>query len=77
TNQTFIKKSNIATLNQFGIAVNLYLPVKKWWTINFYTNVFNNHYSGLVNNTYVDIDGTSVMFNGSFAFKFNKGWGAE
>jgi hypothetical protein len=77
SNQTFIKQANIAQLDQFGLAVNLYLPVKKWWTINFYTNVYNNRFRGLVNNTYIDANGTTLTFNGSSSFKFGKGWTAE
>jgi hypothetical protein len=77
TNETYVKKSNIAQLNQFGIAVSAYLPITKWLTMNLYTNVYNNHYKGMINGTYVDVDGTAFQSNGSFSFKFKKGWSTE
>lgn len=77
TNETFIKKSNIATLDQFGIAVASQIPLKKWWDINLYANAYSNRFRGLVNNAYVDLSSPTFMFNGSSSFKLGKGWNAE
>ncbi|KAI9432631.1 outer membrane protein beta-barrel family-domain-containing protein [Russula earlei] len=77
SNETFLTKSNIAQLDQFGISINAYLPLKKWWTFNLYSNVYNNRFRGTINGTYVDIAGTTFVGNVTSSFKFNKGWGLE
>ncbi len=76
-NETFVKKSNIASRRQLGISVNAAFPITKWWSNNFYTNIYNNQFQGIVNNEYVNADATTAMFNVNEQFKFNKGWGAE
>lgn len=76
-NESYIKQTNIASQRQYGISVNMFVPVTKWWTNNIYLNVFNNRFSGIINNDPVTISATSGMFNVMEQFKFNKGWGAE
>ena len=76
-NESYIKKSNIASQRQFGISVNAYVPVTKWWTSNVYLNVYNNEFNGIVNGDPVTMGATTGMFNIMEQFKFNKGWGAE
>ena len=77
TNQTFVRQSNIASLRQIGIAVNANMPVTKWWRSSLYVNVFNNKFSGMINNTFVTIDGTTLSLNGSQQFTLNKKLTAE
>ncbi len=74
---TFVKQANIAQLDQFGIAVSAQLPIKKWWTMNFYANGYNNRFRGIVNNAQVDLSNPTLMFNASNTFKLGKGWTAE
>ncbi|MEQ1677870.1 MAG: outer membrane beta-barrel family protein, partial [Chitinophagaceae bacterium] len=76
-NETFVKKSNIASRDQFGISVNAGGQLKKWWTANLWTNLYNNHYKGIVNGDYISIGATTFQANLTNQFKFNKGWGAE
>jgi iron complex outermembrane receptor protein len=76
-NESYIKKSNIARQRQYGVSVNAFLPLTKWWTSNIYLNVFNNEFSGIINGDPVTISATTGMFNIMEQFKFNKGWGAE
>jgi hypothetical protein len=76
-NETFVKKSNIASRNQFGISVNAGGPIKKWWTVNLWTNLYNNHYKGIVNGDNVSIGATTFQANLSNQFKFGKSWSAE
>ncbi len=76
-NESYIKKSNIAKQRQYGISVNAFFPLTKWWTSNIYVNVFNNEFKGIVNGDAVTIGATTGMFNVMEQFKFNKGWGAE
>jgi hypothetical protein len=76
-NQTYIKKSNIANQRQYGLSVNAFVNVTKWWSNNFYANVFNNQFQGIVNGEAVNINASTAMFNATEQFKFKNGWGAE
>jgi len=77
TNETFIKKANIASSKQIGLAVTANKSITKWWTGNIYANVFNNHFKGLVNNEPISIGITSFMVQLQQQFKFAKTWSAE
>ncbi|HEV8285358.1 MAG TPA: TonB-dependent receptor [Chitinophagaceae bacterium] len=77
TNETFVKRANIAKQRQFGIAVNTSNPITKWWKNNLYVNVFNNKFEGIVNNEFVTIDATTLMLNGSQQFQFSKTFSGE
>jgi iron complex outermembrane receptor protein len=76
-NETFVKKSNIASRDQFGISVNAGGPIKKWWTANLWTNLYKNHYKGIVNGDPISLGATTFQMNLSNQFKFGKTWGAE
>jgi iron complex outermembrane receptor protein len=77
TNETFVKRANIAKQRQFGISFNASNSFTKWWKNNFYVNVFNNRFEGIVNNTFVTIGATTLMLNGSQQFQISKTWSAE
>jgi outer membrane cobalamin receptor len=77
TKVTFQTKENIGKRRNIGLAVSYNAPVTKWYTLSLYTNVFNNHYEGTVNNTPLDASLTSVLVNVNNQFRFGKGWGAE
>ncbi len=78
---TFQTKENFNKMIQIGIAVSANIPVTKWWNTNIYTNLFNNHYTGLyqngINNDPVDVQFTSFMTNVTNSFTLGKGWSAE
>lgn len=76
-NETFVKKSNIASQRQYGIAVSAGGNLAKWWTANVYANVYNNHYSGIVNGDQINTGTTTGQFNISNQVKFAKTWTAE
>lgn len=76
-NETAVKKSNIASQEQFGIAVSAAGQIRKWWTGNIYINLFNNKFKGVVNGDYVSVGATTALFNMSNQFKFAKTWTAE
>ncbi len=76
-NETFIKKSNIATRDQLGITVTAYKELTKWWSGNIYLNVANNKFRGIVNNEPVSIGITGFTMQMQQQFKWGKGWGAE
>ncbi len=70
--ETFVRQANIANQRQYGISINIGMPVTKWWTNNFYVNAFNNQFDGIVGNTAVKISGTTFTMNGSQQFKLGK-----
>ncbi len=76
-NETFVKKSNIASRQQFGISINAGGQIKKWWMANLWTNLYNNHYKGIVNGDNISLGATTLQMNLSNQFKFEKGWSAE
>ncbi|KQC01340.1 outer membrane beta-barrel family protein [Pedobacter sp. Hv1] len=72
TNQTFGKQVNIANQQQYGIAVNLFKQIKNF-SGNFYVNVYNNEFKGIINNSFVTIGATTATFNTTVAYKFTNG----
>lgn len=77
TNETFVKKANIATRNQLGIAISAYKEITKWWSGNVYVNVSDNRFKGVVNNEYISTGLVMAMVQMQQQFKWGKGWGAE
>lgn len=76
-NETYIKTNNIANQRQYGISVNAFFPITKWWTSNLYGNVYNNRFHGIINGDLITVGATTGVFNAMEQFKFNNGWGLE
>jgi hypothetical protein len=76
-NTTFIKKSNIARRDNFGLSISLGAPVTKWWRANVYLNGVYNKFKGIVNGGEIEVDGVMFMGNMNNQFTLGKGWGAE
>lgn len=74
---TYQTQENFSTMKQWGIAVMANKPIKKWWNVNVYLNLFNNHYSGIYQNDPIDIQFTSFLGSMTNTFTFGKGWSAE
>jgi iron complex outermembrane receptor protein len=77
TNETFIKKANIASRRQFGLSVSANKEITKWWSGNVYVNLYNNHFEGIVNNENISIGINGAMMQLQQQFKLGKGWSAE
>ncbi len=77
TNETYIKKENIANQKQFGLSVNAANQYTKWWSGNIYINIFHNEFNGIVNGDPINQRAATALVNISQQFKFNKGWSAE
>lgn len=77
TSTTFIRKDNIAKQRNIGLSVSAMVPIAKWWKTNLYTNLYNVQYSGVINGSFLEVDGTTFAGNISNQFSFNEGWGAE
>lgn len=74
---TYQTTENLSSMKQFGVSVTANMPVRKWWNINLYTNVFNNHYKGIYVNDPINVQVTSFMGNMTNSFTMGKGWSAE
>lgn len=77
TNETFVKKANIASSEQFGLAMTANKSITKWLSGNIYANVYNNHFKGVVGVEPISLGITSYMVQLQTQLKFNKGWAAE
>ncbi len=77
TNETYIKRANIASSKQIGLAVSANKSLNKWWSANLYANVYNNHFKGLVNQESISIGVTTFLAQVQNQFKFGKTWTAE
>lgn len=73
----YAKQANIASMRQYGISVNANKALTKWWTFNMYANLFNNHFSGIVNSDAISFSATTFSLNGSQQFKLSKTGSAE
>ncbi len=74
---TYQVRENFSSMKQFGLAVTANIPVKKWWSVNVYTNIYKNNYSGLYQNVPVEMGVTSFNGNISNTLVFGKGWSGE
>ena len=70
--EAYSKQANIASLRQFGLAINANNSITKWWTNNVSINVFNNSYKGIVNNVPIAFSAISFSMNGTQQFKLSK-----
>ena len=60
---TYQTKENIASNENIGLAVSYNRKFNKWWTLNVFGNVFNNHYKGVIDNEQIDVSLTSFEAN--------------
>ncbi len=74
---TIVRQGNIGRRENAGIAVNVQMPVTKWWTAMIYSNYNYSKFRGPVNGEMVVAEAGNLMFNVNNQFKFNKGWSAE
>jgi iron complex outermembrane receptor protein len=75
--ESFVRRANLASQRQYGIAVNVGKAVTKWWNMNLYTNFSNNRFSGIVDSTLVTVQGNNFFLNGSQQFTLSKKLNAE
>jgi iron complex outermembrane recepter protein len=77
TQETYMKRANLAKQRQAGLSVNTNIPVTKWWTSNVYTNVNFSRFEGVINNADVMIEAVAFMANATQQFKFGPKSSAE
>ncbi|MFI5151763.1 MAG: TonB-dependent receptor domain-containing protein [Chitinophagales bacterium] len=77
TKVTYQTKENVANQTNIGLSFSYSKQWNNWWNLSLSGNVSNNHYTGIVNNAYLDVSMTSFEVNLTTQFKFKKGWSAE
>ena len=78
---TFQTNENFSKMKQIGLATSANFPLTKWWRLNLYGNVFNNHYKGLyndgINNYPLSQSITAFTGNLTSMVSFAKHWSYE
>jgi iron complex outermembrane receptor protein len=77
TKIVFFTPDNVASFTNMGISITAPLPVRKWWSMNFFTNIYRNRYKGVYNNDPIDLAFTSFMANMSNTFTIKQGFTLE
>jgi iron complex outermembrane receptor protein len=73
----YLTPDNVAKLKNIALSITAPVPVRKWWNINFFGNVYNNHYTGVYDTINIDQAYTSFMANMTNTFTIKKGFTAE
>jgi len=74
---TYQTTENFSSMNQLGLTVTANIPVRKWWSVNVYGNVYHNDYKGLYQNDPINLKFTGFTGNISNSFVLGKGWNGE
>jgi iron complex outermembrane recepter protein len=73
----YLTSDNVARFRNIGISITAPLPVTKWWNLNLFTNVYNNHYEGTYEGKPLDLSYTSFMVNMTQTFTIKQGFTVE
>ena len=74
---TFLTSENIASSRNIGLSVSYNKQIKSWWSVNIYTNLFNNSFKGVIDGENINTSSFGFNSNGSSQFTFSQGWSAE
>ncbi len=75
--QTFITRENLATRENYGMSVNMPIPIKKWWFLNINTGYNVNHFMGTYLNSALDVKIPQFSANVQSRFTLPKDMSAE
>ena len=73
----FLTPDNVAKLQNIALSVSTPIPVTKWWNVNLFTTVYQNHYKGQYDTINIDLAYTSFLVNITNSFTIAKGFTAE
>jgi iron complex outermembrane receptor protein len=73
----YLTADNVAKFTNMGISLTAPIPVKKWWTMNFFANVYRNHYTGIYDAKPLDLAYTSFTANMTNTFTIKQGFSLE
>lgn len=68
---------NVAQLKNISLSLTIPVKVSKWWNMNVFSTIYNNHYKGFYNAEPIDVNTTSFMANMTNSFTISKGLTAE
>jgi iron complex outermembrane receptor protein len=74
---TIVRRGNIGSMQNAGIAISANVPITKWWTSILYTNVNYSEFKGPLYGENIDVSATNLTMNMNNQFTFSHGWGAE
>ena len=72
---TYNTSENVATFKNIGLSLTIPVTVTKWWNLNFFTNIYNNHYIGVYNGSPLDLSYSTFMINMTNSFTISKAKG--
>lgn len=72
-----IKPINIASFRNSGIAINYGTELKKWWSVNLFTNFYVNHFQTSIRDNSFNNKRFSYSIQLTNNFNFGKGWKAD
>ena len=75
--QSFVTKQNVATLENYGVNLNVPVPIKKWWFMSTSANFFVNRYQGAFLGAELDLKIPVLNLNIQNRFTLPKDWAAE
>lgn len=73
----FLTPDNVAELRNLSLSLSAPLTLAKWWNMNFFSSVYNNHYTGIYDTINIDLQFTSFTVNVTNSFTIQKGLSAE
>jgi iron complex outermembrane recepter protein len=73
----YLTIDNVARFTNIGVSITTPVQFAKWWNANLFTNVFNNHYTGIYDTINIDLSFTSFVLNLTNNFNFGNGWSGE
>ncbi len=73
----YMTSENVARFRNIGVSITAPVPITKWWNVNLFTNIYNNHYEGTYENRPLDISYTSFMVNMTQTFTLKQGFTLE
>ena len=73
----YLTPDNVASFRNIALSITAPIPVTKWWNMNFFTTIYNNHYTGIYDTIVIDVAMTSFMANMTNTFTIAKGFTAE
>ena len=74
---TIVRRGNIGSRQNAGIAVSAQVPVAKWYTAILYGNVNYNKFSGMLYGEPINVEATTLLLNLNNQFTFGHGWTGE
>ncbi|PWT70914.1 MAG: TonB-dependent receptor [Bacteroidetes bacterium] len=77
TRITYQTKENVAKQTNVGLSLTYNKQLTKWVNVSLSGNLFRDHYTGFVNNSYLNVDLTAFNFNFNTQFTMGKGWSSE